>query len=98
MDSNLLWQSIVAHSLTLAAMNSVMAMESWADNDLKKASELLAVAANSLGQAIIQGPKLAEQRHFKGWLEGDRYMNIRHLRDSLQEHSTQLEQAESRIA
>ena len=44
LTSNLLWQSIVGRSLTIAAMNSVMGMARWSENDLETAAGLFTEA------------------------------------------------------
>ena len=80
-DSNLYWQTLLGYGLTFSAMKSLEGVASWVDGHLEQAANHFDEAARELDDVLSQGPRLAEQEHFKGWTGCDLWVGVPHLRD-----------------
>lgn len=80
-DSNLYWQALLGYGLTLSALQSLEGVASWVDGHLERAANHFDEAARELDDVLGQGPRLAEQEHFRGWTGCDLWLGVPQLRD-----------------
>ena len=80
----------MGRDLTLAVLEHVKGIVSWSEGRLVQAGEYFGNAACAIHNTISQASLLAEQDYFGDWLSGDRYVDLKGMRDKLESYENRL--------
>jgi len=76
-DYLLTWPSNVAAVLTNSALNLFKIADAYLKEQADKQADLLLEIERDLSELLEGAPTLTGQEHFRGWIDGDQYVNLR---------------------